>query len=66
MRDRERERVKMTLWEKKTTQESIDQEYRRYAADRFPLPSPALSHSAKGAGPVSGGRGLVACACVAM
>ena len=54
------------LWEKKTTQESIDREYRRFACDHLPLHSPALSHSAKGAGPVSGARGLVACACVAI
>ena len=52
--------------EKKTTQESIDREYRRFAGDPLSLPGPALSYSAKGAGPVSGGRGLVACACVAI
>ncbi len=53
---------------KKTTQESTDREYRRFAGDPFPLRSPALSYSAKceGRGPVSGGHGLVACAYVAI
>ena len=35
---------------KKTTQESTDREYRRYAGDPVPLRCPALSYSAKGAG----------------
>jgi hypothetical protein len=50
----------------KKTQESIDREYRRFAGDHLPLRGPALSYSAKGAGPVSGAKGLVVCACVAI
>ncbi len=49
---------------KKTSpQDSTDQESRRLPGDHVPLPSPVPFYSAKGAGAVSGGRGLVACAC---
>ncbi len=63
--DRNREREREREGEKRTTQESTDREYRRFAGDPVPLPSPALSYSAKGAGRLVG-HGLVACTCVAI